>query len=111
MPIYEYHCNACDTDFEAWQKITETSSDCEACGSSDTRRKVSATSFVLKGSGWYKTDYASTPAKPVGEKSGSAESPASSPEKTDKGATSEKSVKSEAPAGSEAPAPKAAAAS
>ncbi|GMV43041.1 MAG: hypothetical protein AMXMBFR64_47570 [Myxococcales bacterium] len=105
MPIYEYHCNACDTDFEAWQKITETSSDCEACGSSDTRRKVSATSFVLKGSGWYKTDYASTPAKPVGEKSGSAESPASSPEKTDK------AEKSEAPAKTEAPAPKAAAAS
>lgn len=105
MPIYEYHCNACDTDFEAWQKITETSSDCEACGSSDTRRKVSATSFVLKGSGWYKTDYASTPAEPVGEKSGSAESPASSPEKTDK------AEKSEAPAKTEAPAPKAAAAS
>lgn len=57
MPIYEYHCNACGTDFEAWQKITATGASCEACSSEDTTRKISATSFVLKGSGWYKTDY------------------------------------------------------
>lgn len=92
MPIYEYHCNACDTDFEAWQKITATGSDCESCGSADTTRKVSASSFVLKGSGWYKTDYASPPKD--------AKSSKGDGEKSDKSEKSEKSEKSDMSASS-----------
>lgn len=57
MPIYEYHCNKCG-DFEVMQKMSDKAlTQCPTC-----RRKVtkliSNTSFQLKGSGWYITDYA-----------------------------------------------------
>jgi putative FmdB family regulatory protein len=57
MPIYEYRCGKCG-DFEVMQKISDKPlSACPTC-----RRKVtkliSNTSFQLKGSGWYITDYA-----------------------------------------------------
>ena len=57
MPIYEYHCSKCG-NFEAIRKMSDKPlTQCPTC-----RRKVtkliSATSFQLKGSGWYVTDYA-----------------------------------------------------
>jgi putative FmdB family regulatory protein len=59
MPIYEYACDECGQRFEAWQKITEPAiTVCEACGKPRAQRVISASSFALKGSGWYATDYA-----------------------------------------------------
>ena len=58
MPIYEYHCDACGAEFEQMRKITdETTPNCEKCGASDVHRLVSRSSFILKGSGWYVSDY------------------------------------------------------
>ncbi len=58
MPYYEYRCNGCGHQYEKLQRITDDSRPpCEACGSGDVSRLVSHTSFVLKGSGWYVTDY------------------------------------------------------
>jgi putative FmdB family regulatory protein len=58
MPIYEYHCQSCGHEFEAMQKITdEPIRKCESCGKMKAKRSISRTSFVLKGSGWYVTDY------------------------------------------------------
>ena len=57
MPIYEYHCPKCGT-FETTQRITDPAlKRCPTC-KSKVERMISATSFVLKGSGWYATDYA-----------------------------------------------------
>lgn len=43
------------------QKITaEPLKDCPECGKPELQRLVNAAAFHLKGSGWYKTDYAST---------------------------------------------------
>jgi len=57
MPIYEYRCPKCGT-FETTQRITEPPlKRCPTC-KSKVERMISATSFVLKGSGWYATDYA-----------------------------------------------------
>ena len=79
MPIYEYHCPKCGT-FETMQRITEPSlKRCPTC-KSKVERMMSRTSFVLKGSGWYATDYARAGAKPAddsGEKSGEKPSEAS----------------------------------
>ena len=62
MPIYEYHCNQCGV-FEVTQRITESPlTVCPTC-QGDVRRLISHTSFVLKGSGWYATDYARSNAK------------------------------------------------
>jgi putative FmdB family regulatory protein len=73
MPIYEYHCPKCGT-FETTQRITEPAlKRCPTC-KSKVERMISATSFVLKGSGWYATDYA---------RSGSAKATDGSSEKSD----------------------------
>jgi putative FmdB family regulatory protein len=58
MPIYEYHCNACDHEFEVMQKMSDRPiRKCEKCGRLKAKKMISRTSFVLKGSGWYVTDY------------------------------------------------------
>lgn len=57
MPIYEYACPKCG-EFEVTQRITENPlKKCPTC-KSKVRKLISNTSFQLKGSGWYVTDYA-----------------------------------------------------
>ena len=57
MPIYEYRCEKCG-DFEQTQRISDPALDrCPTCRRK-VRRLISNTSFQLKGSGWYVTDYA-----------------------------------------------------
>jgi putative FmdB family regulatory protein len=57
MPIYEYHCQKCGT-FEATQRITEKAlAKCPTC-KGKVKKLISNTSFQLKGTGWYVTDYA-----------------------------------------------------
>ncbi len=58
MPTYEYRCDKCGKAFEVFQKITDDPVEkCRDCGGK-VQKLVSASNFVLKGSGWYKTDYA-----------------------------------------------------
>lgn len=57
MPIYEYQCQKCGT-FELTQRITEKAlSRCPTC-KGKVKKLISNTSFQLKGTGWYITDYA-----------------------------------------------------
>lgn len=58
MPIYEYHCPECDTIFEEWAKASEMKevAPCPQC-QTPAERIISHTAFVLKGGGWYVTDY------------------------------------------------------
>ena len=54
MPIYEYHCTACDHEEDVMQKFSDDPlTQCPACGAASYRKKVSAAGFQLKGSGWY----------------------------------------------------------
>jgi len=58
MPIYEYKCQKCGKQFEAFQGITEPElKNCKFC-KGKVHKLVSLSSFSLKGSGWYATDYA-----------------------------------------------------
>jgi len=58
MPIYEYSCEDCQHVFEEWQKdFTDKEMTCPVCGGR-SKRMISNTAFILKGSGWYVTDYA-----------------------------------------------------
>jgi putative FmdB family regulatory protein len=57
MPIYEYQCQKCGT-FEVSQRITENPlNKCPTC-KGKVKKLISNTSFQLKGTGWYITDYA-----------------------------------------------------
>ncbi|MDE7371024.1 MAG: zinc ribbon domain-containing protein [Desulfovibrio sp.] len=58
MPIYEYQCPKCGNIFEEWAKASESHKEepCPQCGT-PSPRIISRTSFVLKGDGWYVSDY------------------------------------------------------
>ncbi len=59
MPIYEYQCRKCNEVFEIFHKIDE---DCNpACPKclGQAKKLISATNFILKGSGFYVNDYPS----------------------------------------------------
>jgi putative FmdB family regulatory protein len=59
MPIYEYECTKCGHQTEVWQRITDQSvTKCDHC-KGKMSRLISQSSFHLKGTGWYVTDYAS----------------------------------------------------
>lgn len=61
MPTYVYRCKACNSTFEVEQRITEDPlTDCQLCRASAVERLITGSSFVLKGTGWYKTDYGSS---------------------------------------------------
>lgn len=58
MPVYEYRCRDCGKELEVMQRITDDPlTTCPGCGGS-LQRLISNTSFILKGTGWYVTDYA-----------------------------------------------------
>lgn len=77
MPIYEYQCKKCGKQFEAFQGITEPDLKiCKFC-KGKVHKMMSLSSFSLKGSGWYATDYAgkkSQTAKPAKKETTSSES-------------------------------------
>ncbi len=59
MPIYEYRCTGCGGEHEFMQRFSDRPKrKCPDCGGK-LRKLISSTSFVLKGTGWYVTDYAS----------------------------------------------------
>lgn len=90
MPVYEYKCTKCSEQFEVMQKISDDPlTECSSCGG-ELKKLLTNTSFVLKGSGWYVTDYPSSDRKKAmedkksraggkdqktGEKSGSGKNP------------------------------------
>lgn len=58
MPIYEYKCQKCGRQYEAFQGISEPDlKSCKFC-KGKVHKLMSLSSFSLKGSGWYATDYA-----------------------------------------------------
>ncbi|HSW63789.1 MAG TPA: FmdB family zinc ribbon protein [Dissulfurispiraceae bacterium] len=67
MPIYEYGCQQCGHQFDIMQKFSDAPlSECPKC-CGNLKKLISNTSFVLKGSGWYISDYASGDRKKAAE--------------------------------------------
>ena len=59
MPIYEYQCDSCGAQRELFVRSADAPRpSCPACRKR-MRRVISQTAFILKGSGWYVTDYPS----------------------------------------------------
>jgi putative FmdB family regulatory protein len=58
MPIYEYECTKCGKTTEAIQRFSDPPlKNCSQC-SGELHKLISMSTFHLKGSGWYVTDYA-----------------------------------------------------
>jgi putative FmdB family regulatory protein len=99
MPVYEYACPKCG-EFEVTQRITEpVLSRCPSCRSR-VKKLISQTSFQLKGSGWYATDYARKNGGAGADRKG--ESPAQTESTSKSDAPAEKSGKKDAAKGGSA---------
>ncbi|MEO5703196.1 MAG: zinc ribbon domain-containing protein [Gammaproteobacteria bacterium] len=102
MPIYEYECRACGHGFEAIQKMSDTALiDCPACAQPQLRKKLSASAFHLKGSGWYQTDFKGGKKAPASE----GESDAAPQVKETQGETKDNGGSKEAPGKDSKPEP------
>ena len=61
MPLYEYQCAECGGIEEAIQKFSDAPlTTCRHC-SGKLNKLISQSSFHLKGTGWYVTDYSKKP--------------------------------------------------
>ncbi len=59
MPVYEYQCSQCNEIFEIFHRIDEAYRDgCPKCRG-EVKKILSASNFILKGSGFYVNDYPS----------------------------------------------------
>jgi putative FmdB family regulatory protein len=61
MPTYDYVCDACGHEFEAFESIkADPQTVCPSCHDVALRRKIGGGAAILfKGSGFYQTDYRS----------------------------------------------------
>jgi putative FmdB family regulatory protein len=85
VPTYEYECEKCKRVFEIRQRITEAPlATCEVCGGR-VKRLLSPAPFILKGEGWYVTDYPSESRK----KAKAAETPKADAPKAETSKTAE----------------------
>ena len=92
MPIYEYQCDTCGSQRELILKHGEVARPtCAACRKR-MRRVISKTAFILKGSGWYVTDYPSDARKKGMDGEKSAPAAATSGEKKETASAEKKPV-------------------
>ena len=87
MPTYEYKCKKCGYQFEEFQNITDKP--LSVCPEKECKGKVhrlisSGAGFLLKGSGFYETDYRSESYKKAEKADKDKATPASSSSGKDK---------------------------
>jgi putative FmdB family regulatory protein len=94
MPIYEYQCSQCKERQEVIQKFSDAPLEhCPSCGG-DMKKLPSSPAIQFKGSGFYKTDYASSSSK-GGESKGGSTSESKGDSKSESSTTSSTESKSE----------------
>jgi putative FmdB family regulatory protein len=102
MPTYEYSCQKCGQNFEAFQSMRdEPFRECpkELCrlpkwGHGKVKRLLgTGAGLIFKGSGFYTTDYRSDSYKEAAKK----ESPSTKPDTADKSAASKEAAKAPSP--------------
>ena len=90
MPLYEYQCAKCGERVEIIQKMSDPPyAHCPKCGG-DMKKLISSPAIQFKGSGFYKTDYASPSSSGSTTKSEKSESPAPASKPESSTTTSEK---------------------
>ncbi len=97
MPTYGYRCTKCDHQYERFQKISNTRVPrCPRCKGKGERLISGGVGFVLKGSGFYATDY-----KRAAEKKTESEPKKSAAEGETKKSSSQKDDKPSKASGAE----------
>lgn len=87
MPTYQYRCQDCSTDLEAFQKFSDDPlTTCPTCGGS-LRKVFNSVGIVFKGSGFYATDSRHTSSASSPTSSESTSSPDSSSSTTSASST------------------------
>ena len=107
MPTYEYQCTDCSREFEVRQRISEPAlTRCEKCGG-PVKRLLSPAPFILKGGGWYVTDYPSESRKKAqeSEKSGGESAAKKDSASSEKPAAEKAAAPASSSASTSAPAP------
>lgn len=93
MPLYEYQCTQCGEIEEAIQKFSDAPlTVCRNC-SGKLNKLISQSSFHLKGSGWYVTDYSKK--SDAASKGKDTESKTSAGKKTNADDSTSKAAKSD----------------
>jgi putative FmdB family regulatory protein len=102
MPTYDYVCDGCKHEFEAFESIkADPQTVCPECTEAKLRRKIGAGAAILfKGSGFYQTDYRSESYKKRAE----ADKPSSSAS-TSKSESAAPAPAASSPAKSDSPKP------
>ena len=73
MPIYEYQCKQCSERHEIIQRFSDPPLEiCPKCGG-EMKKLFSSPAIQFKGSGFYKTDYASSSSTPSSSSSPSSD--------------------------------------
>ena len=78
MPIYEYRCGSCAHVFEKLMRLGAEAPHCPECEHADVEKLVSASGFILKGSGWYKDHYGLRASSDASDSKAKTETPSSS---------------------------------
>jgi putative FmdB family regulatory protein len=95
MPLYEYQCQKCKQRIEVIQRLNDPPQTiCPNCGG-ELKKLFSAPAIQFKGSGFYKTDYASASNSKGTESKGETKSESKSESKSEAKTES----KAEAPKG------------
>ncbi len=93
MPIYEYKCLDCGSQFEKMQKVSDSPlSVCEKCNGK-LEKQWSLSGFQFKGDGWYVSEY--------GKKSHPTETKSTETAATEKVSTTDTTTKPETSASKE----------
>jgi putative FmdB family regulatory protein len=96
MPTYDYICDSCGHEFEAYESIkADPQTVCPECTETTLRRKIGAGAAILfKGSGFYQTDYRSESYKKGAAADKSSESKSSESKSSESKSSESKSSES-----------------
>jgi putative FmdB family regulatory protein len=76
VPTYEYECEKCHRVYEVRQRISAPALTCCQYCDGPVHRLLAAAPFILKGGGWYTSDYPSESRKKAMEAEKKAAAPA-----------------------------------
>jgi len=101
MPTYDYICDSCKHEFEAFESIkADPQTECPTCHEKTLRRKIGAGAAILfKGSGFYQTDYRSDSYKKAAQADSKPADAGSSTKSSDSSSASSSSSPTATPSG------------